>query len=160
MPPSSCGSCTVAILGRHKKIRHLQYESCWPKYQLVKNREKMQMCAGILCWASWCVSFSSCYIAEVTPMRKAMGQGQGCFRRSLKPLSVARGVWWTLRAPGPLPGAGTSWDCSAPAPSQGSGRAGDTPGAPGWGSDPSAWGGVGCWAAIAQEELIILGNEK
>lgn len=67
-------------------------------------------------------------------MRKAMGQGQGCFRRSLKPLSVARGGWWILRAPGPQPGAGTSWDCSATAPSQGSGRAGDTPGAPGWGS--------------------------
>lgn len=30
--------------------------------------------------------------------------------RSLKPLSVARGVWWNLRAPGPQPGAGTSWD--------------------------------------------------
>lgn len=72
MPPSSCGSCTVAILGMHKKIRHLKYERCWPKHQFMKNREKIRICAGILCRASRSVSFSSCCIAEVAPLRKAM----------------------------------------------------------------------------------------
>lgn len=84
MPPSSCGSCTVAILGMHKKIRHLKYEHCWLKHQLMKNREKIQIWAGILCWASWGVSFSSCYIAEVTPMRRARRARTGLLQEVLK----------------------------------------------------------------------------
>lgn len=138
-------SCTVAIPGMHRKIRHLKYEGCWPKHQLMKTREKIQICAGILCWTSWSVSFSSCYIAEVTPMRKAMGQGQVlkaplCGQRSVVEFE---GSWATAWSWDKLGQAGTR--CSAWA------RTGDTPGAAGWGSDPSAWRRGGCWTAIAQE---------
>lgn len=84
-------------------------------------REKIQICAGILCPELSPLALVT--LLRLSPLEKLWGKVQSCFRRPLK-------VWPEecdgLRG---QPGAGTSWGCSTTAPSQGRGRAGGTHGA-------------------------------